>query len=109
LFGKAAFVSRSCHRGLSLVNAKFPCRSRSGGLHLAPKIDMVQFDMPNLIAGFIFGSIGFVAFTYGKRMSLWKPMFCGIGLMVYPYFVENMFLLFGIGGIGTAALFFLRD
>jgi hypothetical protein len=79
------------------------------GAALAASIGMLQFDPANLIAGFVFGSIGFVAFTYGKRMSLWKPMFCGIALMVYPYFVENMFLLFGIGGIGTAALFFLRD
>jgi hypothetical protein len=84
-------------------------RSTSLGPALAAKIHMPQFDPANLIAGFIFGSIGFVAFTYGKRMSLWKPMFCGIALMVYPYFVENVFLLFGIGGIGTAALFFLRD
>jgi hypothetical protein len=29
--------------------------------------------------------------------------------MIYPYFVENVALLFGIGGLGTAALFFLRD
>jgi hypothetical protein len=70
---------------------------------------MPQFDTANLIGGFVFGSIGFVAFVYGKRMNLWKMMFCGLALMVYPYFVENMLLLFGIGGIGTAALFFLRD
>ena len=84
-------------------------RSTSLGAALAASIGVPQFDPANLIAGFVFGSIGFVAFTYGKRMSLWKLMFCGIALMVYPYFVENMFLLFGIGGIGTAALFFLRD
>ena len=70
---------------------------------------MPQLDPANLIGGFVFGSIGFVAFIYGKRMRLWKMMLCGMALMVYPYFVENMFLLFGIGGIGTAALFFLRD
>ena len=78
------------------------------GAPLAPKIDMFDFSAANLIAGFIFGSIGFVAFVYGKRMDLWKPMFCGIALMVYPYFVESVPLLFGIGVVGTAALFFLR-
>lgn len=72
-------------------------------------IDMFDFDAPNLIAGFVFGSIGFVAFIYGKRTNLWKPMFCGLALMAYPYFVENVILLFGIGSLGTAALFFLRD
>ena len=79
------------------------------GAALAGKIGMFDFGMPNLIAGLIFGSIGFVAFIYGKRMNLWKPMLCGLALMIYPYFVENVALLFGIGGLGTAALFFLRD
>ncbi len=69
---------------------------------------MFDLDPANLIAGLIFGSIGFVAFIYGKRMNLWKPMFCGIALMVYPYFVADTLALFAIGGIGTGALFFLR-
>ncbi len=33
---------------------------------------------PNLFAGLLFSSIGFVGFVYGKRMSAWKPMFLGI-------------------------------
>ena len=70
---------------------------------------MLQFDAANLIGGFIFGSIGFVAFIYGKRMQLWKMMLCGLALMVFPYFVENMSILYGVGVAGTAALFFLRD
>lgn len=69
---------------------------------------MFDLSAASLIAGFIFGSIGFVAFVYGKRMNLWKPMFCGIVLMVYPYFVADTLALFAIGGIGTLALFFLR-
>jgi hypothetical protein len=67
------------------------------------------FSGANLIGGLIFGSIGFVAFIYGKRMHVWRPMFLGIGLMAYPYFVENDIALFAIGAIGTAALFLLRD
>ncbi|MEY2544916.1 MAG: hypothetical protein QOG48_33 [Verrucomicrobiota bacterium] len=69
---------------------------------------MFDFSAANLIAGFIFGSIGFVAFIYGKRMNLWKPMLCGIALMVYPYFVADALLNFAIGAVGTIALFFLR-
>jgi predicted membrane-bound dolichyl-phosphate-mannose-protein mannosyltransferase len=63
----------------------------------------------SLVSGLIFGSIGFVAFVYGKRMNLWKMMLCGLVLMTYPYFVENMPLSLGIGFLGTAALPFLRD
>jgi len=39
---------------------------------------MLNLSAANLIGGCVFGSIGFVAFVYGKRMNLWKPMFLGI-------------------------------
>ena len=69
---------------------------------------MLNLSTANLIGGFVFGSIGLVAFIYGKRMNLWKPMFLGIALMVYPYFVSNDAVMIAIGAIGTAGLFFLR-
>ena len=69
---------------------------------------MLNLSAANLIGGFVFGSIGFVAFIYGKRMNLWKPMFLGIALMVYPYFISNDLAMIAIGSIGTACLFFLR-
>jgi len=69
---------------------------------------MLNFSAANLIGGFVFGSIGFVAFIYGKRMHLWKPMFLGIALMVYPYFVGDDVIMIAIGTIGTVGLFFLR-
>ena len=70
---------------------------------------MPVFSGANLIGGLLFGSIGFVAFVYGKRMHVWKPMLLGIALMAYPYFVSNDIALFAIGTLGTAALFLFRD
>jgi hypothetical protein len=70
---------------------------------------MLNFSAANLIGGSIFGSIGFVAFIYGKRMNLWKPMFLGLGLMVYPYFITNDTLMCIIGIFGSGALFFVRE
>ena len=70
---------------------------------------MPLFSGANLIGGLLFGSIGFVAFIYGKRMHVWKPMFLGLALMAFPYFVENDIALFAIGAVGTAALFLFRD
>jgi hypothetical protein len=67
------------------------------------------FSGANLIGGLLFGSIGFVAFVYGKRMNVWKPMFLGLALMAYPYFVTNDIALFAIGAVGTAALFLFRE
>jgi hypothetical protein len=70
---------------------------------------MLNFSATNLIGGLVFGSIGFVAFVYGRRMNLWKPMFLGLALMVYPYFVSNDILLFAAGVAGSASLWFARD
>jgi hypothetical protein len=69
----------------------------------------VNFSAANLISGFVFGSIGFVAFIYGKRMNLWKPMLLGIALMVYPYFVSDDKIMLVIGLFGSTALFFVRE
>ena len=94
------------------VICKLPLR-RARGLPLWPVFSCqcrsLDFSGPNIVAGLIFGSIGFVAFTYGKRMNLWRPMFGGLALMIYPYFVANTVILFVVGTIGTAALFFLRE
>jgi len=92
-----------------LVITATECRDYSCGAALAPKTNMFDFSAANLIGGFLFGSIGFVAFVYGKRMHLWKMMLAGLALMIFPYFVENMPILYGIGSAGTIALFFLRD
>jgi hypothetical protein len=70
---------------------------------------MPEFSAPNLLAGLLFGSIGFVGFIYGKRMSRWKPMMIGLLLMAYTYFVQNTLAICGIGLAGTAALFWWRD
>ena len=69
----------------------------------------MNFGTANLVGGLIFGSIGFVAFTYGKRMSLWGPIFLGLALMVYPYFVSNDLVLWIAGAVGSAALWFFRN
>ena len=69
---------------------------------------MLNLSAANLIGGFVFGSIGFVAFIYGKRMNLWRPMLLGIAFMVYPYFISNDAIMIAIDAIGTAGLFFLR-
>ena len=70
---------------------------------------MPDFSAPNLLAGLLFGSIGFVGFIYGKRMSRWKPMMIGLLLMAYSYFVQNTLAICGIGLAGTVLLFWWSD
>ncbi len=74
-----------------------------------PNIALPSFSGAQIVANLLFSGIGFVAFIYGKRMHAWKPMFIGIALMAYTYFVESTLLLFGIGAILCAALFVFRD
>ena len=97
-------------RTLALRIAKRLQKKRSSAWpKISSKTDMPVFSGANLIGGLLFGSIGFVAFVYGKRMHVWKPMFIGLALMVYPYFVGNDIALFAIGVMGTAALFLFRE
>ena len=70
---------------------------------------MPDFSAPNLLAGLLFSSIGFVGFIYGKRMSRYKPMMIGLLLMAYSYFVQDTLAICGIGVAGTAALFWWSD
>lgn len=56
-----------------------------------------MFQPYNLLAGFIFGTIGWGALRYGRSLELWKPCVIGVVLMVYPYFFSNPWLLWGTG------------
>ncbi len=68
-----------------------------------------NFGAANLIGGFVFSSIGLVAFVYGKRMHLWKPIFCGLALMIVPYFIANTTAMYAAGVVGTGILFLVRE
>ncbi len=70
---------------------------------------MPSFSASQIMANLLFSSVGFVAFRYGRRMSLVNPMIIGVLLMGYTYFVESTALLFGFGLVLTAALFFFRE
>ena len=64
---------------------------------------MLNFNPYNLLAGFIFGTIGWGSFSYGRRLDLWQPRAIGIALMIYPYFISNDWLLWS-AGIGLLVL-----
>jgi hypothetical protein len=51
----------------------------------------------SLIWAVIFGAIGLAYFVFGKRQQRFVPLFCGIGLMAFPYFVSNTVLLVIVG------------
>jgi hypothetical protein len=61
-----------------------------------------------LLWGLLFGSIGLGYFIYGKKQRAAVPLVCGLGLMIFPYFVPNTMLLVGVGAMLIAIPYFLR-
>ena len=52
---------------------------------------------PSLVVSLSLGLIGMAYFSYGKRLQKTMPRACGIGLMVFPYFVSDMTWLVLLG------------
>jgi hypothetical protein len=46
-----------------------------------------------LVWGVIFGAIGLGFFAYGKKQKAIIPFLSGIGLILCPYFISNVFAL----------------
>jgi hypothetical protein len=61
-----------------------------------------------LFWGIIFGSTGLAFFVYGKKQKAVVPLFSGIGLMVVPYFISNVYFLALSGIVLTALPFILK-
>lgn len=61
-----------------------------------------------LIWGILFGSFGIAYFVYGKKQKKVLPLLCGVGLMVFPYFITNMIAFVLIGVVLVVAPWFIR-
>ena len=61
-----------------------------------------------LLWGVVFGSIGLGYFLYGKKQGRALLLVCGIGLMVYPYFVASTLPMLAIGAVLVALPWVLR-
>ena len=61
-----------------------------------------------LLWSLLFSSIGLGFFIYGKKQKAAIPLLCGLGLMIYPYFVSNTLLLVGIGVALMVLPYFVR-
>lgn len=61
-----------------------------------------------ILWGLLFGSFGIGFFIFGKRQRRVVPLFTGIGLMVFPYFVPNVWVLMLVGILLLSLPYFLR-
>jgi len=62
-----------------------------------------------LALGFVLSLIGMAAFAYGRKTDRLVPVFGGVVLMIYPYFVADVTALVAIGAGLVFAIIFLRD
>lgn len=65
---------------------------------------MPELDPTWLILSLIPSGIGFVLFTYGKKMKRAPQVIGGIALMVYPYFTPTSGTMLGVGAMICAAV-----
>ncbi len=59
----------------------------------------MQLDASSLIASLIVSSVGFVLFSYGRKMSRTPHVAVGILLMVFPYFVPQVLAMLAIAAV----------
>ena len=61
-----------------------------------------------LIWGVLFGAIGLGYFTYGRKQRAVVPLFVGIALLVFPYFITNIYLLVATGVCLAVLPYFIK-
>ena len=78
---------------------------------------MEGLDLEGMLSGFslwtillavLFGLVGYFAFRHGRKNHEPRPLFIGIALMAYGYFVTNAWVSLAIGTALTLGLFFPR-
>jgi len=63
-------------------------------------LDALGITLPStayIIGVVIFGIVGYVAYRYGRKMSLQTTKWIGIALMLYPYAISTTWLLYAVG------------
>jgi hypothetical protein len=70
----------------------------------------MSFDAGSLLTSLLVSSVGFVLLSYGRRMGRTPHLLAGLVLLVYPYFVPGVLLMFLIaaviiGGLWVAVRF----
>ena len=63
----------------------------------------------NLFGLIVFSVIGFAMFTYARKQAKWRTAGIAVALMIYPYFVDQTWVLYTIGIALCAAMYICRD
>lgn len=53
----------------------------------------MDIDVGSLLLSFAISGVGFVFFSYGKKMARGPQIFFGLVLMVFPYFITTTWIM----------------
>lgn len=67
-----------------------------------------DFSPGSLIAGFVFSVVGIYLFRQGRSRAKFAYIFIGLALMIYPLFISNAWMSWGIGCALTAYAYVIR-
>lgn len=65
-------------------------------------------DTSLLLWGMVFGVFGLAFLIYGKKQKAIVPLCSGIALLIFPYFISNIYALLLVGVILVALPFFVK-
>ena len=68
----------------------------------------MSFDVGTLAAGFFFGVWGVYAIKRAKSEGRFTPLFLGLALLAFPYFVDTAWIAWTLGAALLAALYLTR-
>ena len=63
---------------------------------------MPSFSAVNILGNLLFSGIGYIAYSYGKKMDKTRVMIQGVVLMGYSYVVSDTVWMYVIGAALTA-------
>lgn len=70
---------------------------------------MMDLSASQIMLALLFGTIGMGMFMYGKKTQHLVCLLAGCVLMVFPYFVSNVWLLLLVGAAVTAVPIVVKD
>lgn len=70
---------------------------------------MPGFSAANIIGNLLFSGIGYIAYSYGKKMDKTRVMLTGVALMGYSYVVSDTLWMYAIGTVLTAYVWITRN
>ncbi len=69
----------------------------------------MDLNFDNIYSQLLISCLGMAFFMFGKKTQSLKPMLAGVAMSIYPFFVNNVWLLWAVTIAVMAGCFVLRE